>query len=311
MGLASVGVDSSPVAAAIAQAKLPRVDALEVIDTARRILGCRHAAPEVPRGKFWRLAYHHETLHELTLLRQSLVRQCDTDARVVLRAIILGALHGPLTKGRPSYFSNQCPRTYAPKPAYATRFWQRRRLHPPQVDVLEVIASRAVRYLSGQPPAGRGRVLLGDSRSEKFLGSEQPYSLVITSPPYYGMRTYVPDQWIRAWFLGGPETVCYKHPGSEIQHSNPDAFVAQLALVWRNVLQVCRSDAKMIIRFGGINDRKQEPMAILRRSLVAAGWSIRTVRAAGTAKNGRRQADQFKRACGTPIAEYDAYARPA
>ena len=311
LGLASVGIDSSPVAAAIAQAKLPRVDASRVVDTARRILSAPCASLEVPEGEFWQLAYHPETLYALSVLRQSLLRRCSGSERVVLRAILLGALHGPLSKGEPSYFSNQCPRTYSPKPAYAVRFWRRRGLQPPRVDVLRVIAARAARYLAEQPPAGRGRVVLGDSRAEGVLGHEHPYSLVKTSPPYYGMRTYIPDQWIRFWFLGGPDSVCYEHPKGEIQHSSPATFTTQLSSVWRNVLQVCRPSVRMVIRFGGINDRKQEPMALLRQSLAAGGWRITTIRSAGTARNGRRQAEQFGRASDTPLAEYDVYARPA
>ena len=52
LSLASVGIDSSPVAVAIAKAKLPRVDASDVIGTAKRILTSPHASPEVPRGEF-------------------------------------------------------------------------------------------------------------------------------------------------------------------------------------------------------------------------------------------------------------------
>jgi len=311
LGLASVGIDSSPVAAAIAQAKIPKVDASRVVTAAKQILLGRHAVPEVPHGDFWRLAYHPDTLHAISVLRQALLTRCESDARIVLRAIVLGALHGPLAKSEPSYFSNQCPRTYSPKPAYAVRFWRSRGLRPPKVDVLKVIAIRAKRHLTEQPPAGRGRVILGDSRQEDVLANEQPFSLVITSPPYYGMRTYVPDQWLRFWFLGGPDSVCYERPEGEIQHASPDDFAAQMSLVWKNARQVCRPSAKMVIRFGGINDRKQEPMALLKQSLAMGGWTINTVRSAGTAKNGRRQAEQFKRDCGTPIAEYDIYARPS
>ena len=33
--------------------------------------------------------------------------------------------------------------------------------------------------------------------------------LIVTSPPYYGLRTYVSDQWLRNWFLGGADRVDY------------------------------------------------------------------------------------------------------
>jgi hypothetical protein len=31
------------------------------------------------------------------------------------------------------------------------------------------------------------------------------------SPPYYGRRTYIPDQWLRNWFLGGSSNVEYSN----------------------------------------------------------------------------------------------------
>lgn len=44
------------------------------------------------------------------------------------------------------------------------------------------------------------------------------------SPPYYGMRTYLPDQWLRLWFLGGPDYV--EH---QLKHSGAVSFAAGMA----------------------------------------------------------------------------------
>src|SRR5207249_2761998 len=83
------------------------------------------------------LAFPPEVLSMLCRLREGLMENYATPARRALRAIILGALHGPKTKrfSRSSYFSNQCPRTYAPKPDYAVRFWRKRRMQPRRVNV--------------------------------------------------------------------------------------------------------------------------------------------------------------------------------
>src|SRR6185503_14717606 len=81
---------------------------------------------DVPTGEFWNLAYHPDVLDALCRLRSSLLRNCRSNARKALRVIILGALHGPKQKTFPSYFSNQCTRTYAPKPKYAVNFWTSR-----------------------------------------------------------------------------------------------------------------------------------------------------------------------------------------
>src|SRR5262249_49221500 len=153
---------------------------------------------ELPQGEFWRRAYAPEVLDAICHVRKSLLADCRSDARKALLAIALGALHGPLAKHTSSYFSNQCTRTYAPKPRYAVRYWRSRRLRPPHVNVSSILRERAFRYFSDQPSAV-GRALRGDSRDIGVfdeIGGIRP-KWIITSPPYYGMRTYLPDQWIR------------------------------------------------------------------------------------------------------------------
>lgn len=308
LGLPSVGLDSNPLAAALAAAKLPGVSPRQVIATARYILNQHPEATDVPSGGFWRYAYNPATLRELCRLREGLLGSCDTDARIVLRAILLGALHGPLSKQGTSYFSNQCPRTFAPKPRYALHFWKTRGLRPPRVDVVEIVRSRARRYLLEQSPSVAGIVRVGDSRAGKSYEDLPQISHVITSPPYYGMRTYRQDQWLRSWFLGGPATVDYLSSSSDLTHSSPEAFVQQLADVWKNVRRVCKRDAMLVVRFGGIQDRKCDPVRMLKASLRLSGWNLVTLRSAGTALDGRRQASQFFAATKTPRLEYDFYA---
>jgi hypothetical protein len=224
-----------------------------------------------------------------------------------LRGIVLGALHGPVNKGAKTYFSNQCPRTYAPKPRYATTFWQARGLEPPNVDVLSIIARRASWYYERQPPAD-GYVLRADSRlAETFeaLGGTRP-SWIITSPPYYGMKTYIPDQWLRNWFLGGPSHVEYSN-SRQLEHRNPQVFADDLRKVWRNVSAVASPEARMVVRFGGISDRKADPLEIARASFVGSGWRVTQVRDAGSADQGRRQALLFAPRQASARSEYDIW----
>jgi hypothetical protein len=307
VGLHSLGVDSSPVAAAITASKLVIVTADEILGEARRILAEREAR-EVPAGDFWQWAFHPTVLDALCRFREELLEDCTTDARIALRGIVLGALHGPKQKTFPSYFSNQCPRTYAPKPAYATRFWQARGLVPEPVDVLAVIERRARRYY-GATTVVTGEVRLADSREVEALKPDTPEALfdwVITSPPYYGMRTYIPDQWLRNWFVGGPDTVDYTSL-SQVVHSSPEDFAADLRQVWRNVERVCTEDATMVIRFGGITDRRANPLDLIKGSLSDSGWRIMTIKKAGSATAGKRQANTFLRKRSTPMVEYDVW----
>lgn len=148
LNLPSIGIDSSPVAVAISEAKLVNTSPKSVVKAAARILDSCLEHTEIPEGEFWSCAFHPNVLHTLCRLREGLLVECRSQARKALRAIILGALHGPRPKTKASYFSNQMPRTYAPKPRYAVKFWKNHSLKPEQIDVLQIIEERAVRYYS-------------------------------------------------------------------------------------------------------------------------------------------------------------------
>jgi len=307
LGLRSLGVDSSPVAAAITAAKLVVTTVDDILVEARRILTERQAR-NVPASEFWKWAFHPTVLDALCRFREAFLEDCTTDARIALRGILLGALHGPRQKRFPSYLSNQCPRTYAPKPAYATRFWQERGLVPEPVDVLAVIERRAKRYYATSCNI-TGSVRLADSRDAEALQPETPHTRfdwVITSPPYYGMRTYIPDQWLRNWFVGGPDVVDYSNC-DQVVHSSPETFAADLRQVWRNAANVCSDDARMVIRFGSIAYKRVDPLRLIKSSLSGSGWKIMHIKQAGSAANGKRQADAFLISQGKPMIEYDVW----
>jgi hypothetical protein len=119
------------------------------------------------------------------------------------------------------------------------------------------------------------------------------FDWVLTSPPYYGLRTYLPDQWIRNWFLGGPAVVDYGSDG-QLSHNGRDGFVADLRAVWTNAAGVCRRDATLVVRFGGIGDRHvADPAGLIEDSLRSTGWTITDVRHAANARRGKRQAETF------------------
>lgn len=310
VGLDSLGIDSNPVAAAITAAKLSSTRPEAVVRSAKRILEKgKHVA--LPEGDFWELAYDRDVLRALCLLRSDLLDDCTSHARKALRGVVLGALHGPLQKTVSGYFSNQCTRTYAPKPRYAVKFWRSLRMLPPRVDVIDVIRRRAERLLSEPLPRCEGRALLADSRLRDTLVSRDPedaFHWVITSPPYYGMRTYIQDQWLRNWFLGGPASVDYRQVG-QLEHSSPECFSQELRKVWLNAALACDQGARLVVRFGGISDRKADPLSILKDSLRDSGWRISTIHTAGKADLGKRQADSFLRSRSKPLEEYDLWAR--
>lgn len=307
-GLRSLGVDSSPVATAITQAKLAQVGIPEILSEARYILSGTKFC-DIPSEPFWGWAYHPEVLVDLCRFRSAFLRDCSTPARIALRGIILGALHGPRQKTFQSHFSNQSPRTYAPKPDYAIRYWRSRDLRPLRVDALGIIERRARRYYGSLPKSG-GEVRLLDSRvtgSLKPKSGEPGFSWVITSPPYYGMRTYITDQWLRYWFLGGASYVDYTND-HQVLHSNPQDYVSDIRRVWNNVADSCKPDAKMVVRFGGISSRPDDPLDLIKNSFRNSRWRLSTIKDAGTALEGKRQADAFLRSRSESVVEYDLWA---
>lgn len=308
LALPTLGIDSSPVGVAVARAKLVDSSPRSILRAAATILTDVAEPKDIPQGSFWEWAYAPEVLQSMCRLREGLMANAKSPARTALRAIILGAMHGPRTKGAPSYLSNQCPRTYAPKPRYATAFWQERGLRPEPVDVLDVIERRADRYFAHRLPKPIGAIRLADSRERSaFARLGRRFRWVITSPPYYGMRTYIPDQWLRNWFLGGPSAVDYSQTG-QVTHASRAAFVSDLGVVWQRVSDVCLPDATLVVRFGAIQDRAAAPLELLCESLGVAGWEISDVVSAGSAGDGRRQADHFVRGRSTAITEHDIWA---
>ena len=314
LGLRTIGIDASRVATAATQAKLVAPTPEEIIDAAKAILRRRRKTIPIPEGEFWDLAYHYEVLRDLCLIRNALLRgSIAAHVTEALRGIILGALHGPVGLTKHSYFSNQCPRTYGPKPAYAVKFWTARGLMPPRVDVLAVIAERAHRYYGSASPRVVGAAIHGDSRHRSTVEEAREaigkFDWIVTSPPYYGLTTYLPDQWIRNWFLGGPSVVDYTSEG-QLSHSSRDRFVADLREVWANAGAHCRPGAKLVIRFGAIGGRLVEnPSRFLIASFKATGWVAMNARHADNAARGRRQADTFHKKRNAPCDEVDVWAK--
>ena len=309
LGIPSMGVDSSPIATAIAQGKMVDVAPDAVVEVCRDLLKI-DASVELPRGRFWELCYHPATLKNIVVLRNALLEDCQSPEKKALRALMLGILHGPRNKGLPSYLSNQMPRTYAAKPNYAVRFWTEKKLDPVQVDVIDLVSRKAGYFFEDKKPSVLSEVICGDSRFLDFSSFGRRFAKVVTSPPYYGMRTYIPDQWLRYWFLGGPEKVVYSFE-KQMAHSSPSKYAEQLAAVWKNITRACLPGAKFMIRFGGISDRKANPKEIMLASLRKTNGLLRllTLRSAGLSSKGKRQAEQFKRKLGKPVEEFDFYAR--
>jgi hypothetical protein len=175
--------------------------------------------------------------------------------------------------------------------------------------VLAAISRRARFSFKAVPPTTLGKLITGDSRNCNFAGLGPKFSWVITSPPYYGMRTYFPDHWLRNWFVGGPTDVDYR-ADEQLSHHSEAEFIADLAGVWTKVAEACAPGARLVCRFGALPSCQKDPRDLFRRSLTDAdcGWRITTIRDAGTSQHGKRQCDQFGTGKNNPVEEIDVYA---
>lgn len=310
LGLDAWGVDSSPVAAAIARAKLATCETHEIIELAEHLL--QREPSDIPNTEFFSKLYSDLTLRDVCALREGLMamEENDSDASVLLRALALGALHGPLSKNIESstYFSNQMPRTFASKPDYSVKYWTQRGMEPPRISVLNVLRRKLERIseLGDLRVGGFDQVIQGDSQCETLPRNvADDFSIVVTSPPYYGMKTYVQDQWLRNWFLGGAAEVDYS-TGVQLEHGGINTFAESLGKVWRNMAASNSETLRMFVRFGIIPSAKVDAKDVMKMSLEASGidWKVVSVRSADTADKGKRQATQMKSKSSAAV-EYD------
>ncbi len=310
LGLKSYGVDSNPLAFAVAQAKLINVKSSDIISRCELILNTI-SSDNVPEGEFWNLAYHSDTLVEICKLRTYFISLNNPDdIDIALRAIILGVLHGPKMKTQPSYLSNQMPRTFSTKPNYSINFWNKNSHTAQEVAVLNLIKRRAEYIFNDQTPiASEGKILFGDSRGID-INFENKFDWVITSPPYYGMSTYEQDQWLRNWFLGGPSAVNYSTE-MQLKHGSESIFINDLAKVWKNTSLKCNPNSKLVIRFGALPSKsKRTPSDLIKESFKVSdsGWKLKTIRSAGEPTDSKRQANQFRNTNEDYVKEIDVYA---
>jgi hypothetical protein len=306
LGLPAVGIDSNEVAATIAAAKLVSVAPASIVALARELIESE-PDPILPEGEFWRWCFAPGVLDALCRLRGGLMSS-KGDTAAALRAIVLGALHGPRNKGEPNYLSNQMPRTYATKPKGALAFWKARDMHPSEVDLLAVIRRHADRRYTSPPPRSAGAVHLGDALAV-LSRLRRRFGWVITSPPYPGMVTYRPDGWLRGWLLGGPPAPDYGR-AHQLGALTGSRFTSGLAGVWSAVADRCLPRARLVVRFGALpSARSGEPEDLLLASLELSGrWRVRSVRDAGLPRRvGARQAEQALKA-GAYVPEIDVVA---
>ncbi|MDR2552378.1 MAG: site-specific DNA-methyltransferase [Treponema sp.] len=293
-GYNAYGIDNNPVAVAISKSKLSAATVEMIMETLNKALDYT-GNYDIPQSEFWQWAFEMTVLEQLCKIRAYL-HQHDGMTENALRGIILGALHGPKAKQMEnnSYLSNQMPRTFSSKPSYSISYWKKHNIKPDKISIAAVVKKRAQRYYNDVIPEVNSNIINGDSRENASYRQLPPMTLIITSPPYYGMRTYYIDQWLRNWFLGGPD-VPVNILNNQMDHSSPDDFARNLGMVWKNCARFTTPDARMYVRFGSIPSRKTSARDIFEKSIALSenAWRIIAVSDAGNSSCGKRQAAQM------------------
>jgi hypothetical protein len=163
-------------------------------------------------------------------------------------------------------------------PKYAIAWWKERGARPPQIDPTEFLRKKLKwRYAKGRPKTTTGKAYLGDSVAilSALAGTLNRRalcrpSLLLTSPPYFGITNYHYDQWLRLWLLGGPPTDHRTHNQYNGKHqgkfANRAIYGRLLETVFERASWMMKPDAIVYVR----TDRREPTLTITRESLKKA-----------------------------------------
>ena len=274
-GRHAIGIELNPIGWIYSQAKLSPADEDDVNARAAQIQSAAHryttAARELPI--FFRYCFSVEVRQFLLSARASLNwRQNPVDR--TLMALLLVHLHGKVSDS----FSNQMRQTKAMSPKYAIAWWKDRGCKPPQIDPIEFLRKKLKwRYAKGKPKTTSSKIYLGDSLGvlSELAGALRTRnlcrpSLLLTSPPYFGITNYHYDQWLRLWLLGGPPTELRTHNPFNGKHQgkfvNRAVYGRLLATVFERASRLLRPNAIVYVR----TDRREPTLSATKEALKKA-----------------------------------------
>jgi hypothetical protein len=296
-GRPAAGTDINPVAACVAGAKsdppmlrsvIARLDQLR-----RRFDSEGWSAPQP--DAFFAACFHSRTLPQVLFLRQELKWRASRVDQFIA-AVLLGCLHGESHKS-PNYLSNRMPRTISTKPDYSVRWWAAKGCQAPERDAFSVVQKMSEFRLSEAALPIRGSVKLRDARSagRAFPSLEGKVKLMVTSPPYLDTTDYREDQWLRLWFLGGPDRPT-RLPASDDRHRNNAKYWSFLTDAWKGCAPLLNAKSVLVVRIGGTKLTKKDLFGGLTNSLDSAlgGFRILPVHDGITTEIRNRQTNAFR-----------------
>jgi DNA methylase len=272
-GRHALGVELNPVGWIYSRTKLSPAERSHVEDRILQLQASAYRYSEAARTlpKFFNHCFSLE-VRKFLLCARDLLNWRQNKIDRTLMAFLLIHLHGKISDS----LSNQMRQTKAMSPKYALAWWGARNLKPPQIDpVVFLLKKLKWRYAKGAPTATSSKVYLGDSvrilpTLAGKLGEHSLHraSLLLTSPPYFGVTNYHYDQWLRLWLLGGPPTPGRtnnpyhgKHRG---KFGHRAAYAALLVNVFEQASHLIRSDATIYVR----TDSRRATLEITREVLL-------------------------------------------
>lgn len=271
-GRYAIGIELNPVGWVYSRTKLGPAPCDEVFGRIKTIQSHSAAYGEEARKLpvFFKHCFTKNTREFLLCARERLDWRNDNLDRTVM-AFLMIHLHGKASDS----LSNQMRQTKAMAPRYAVNWWRAGGYRPPKIDPVEFFRKKlAWRYAKGIPTVTESIALLGDSvaileKLEEHLsgvGMKRP-SLMLTSPPYFGITNYHYDQWIRLWLLGGPPTdrrVSAERKGKhQGKFENLAAYSELLVSVFAGASKILRKDGIVYVR----TDRREPTVSITRDAL--------------------------------------------
>jgi hypothetical protein len=160
----------------------------------------------------------------------------------------------------------------AMSPEYSIRWWKEKQMFPPEVDPASFLAQRAAwRYAKGFPKLHKGVVYRGDSTLligrlvNKVSRCElDPFKLLFTSPPYFGITNYHYDQWLRLWMLGGTEQPSWTGERWKGKFESKVGYRDLLKTVFSQCAKMMREDAVVYVRTDARDFTKETTIEVLK-----------------------------------------------
>lgn len=183
-----------------------------------------------------------------------------------LMALLLVYLHGK--KGQA--LSNQMRQTKAMSPSYAIKWWMEKGINPPTIAPVEFMQQRIRwRYAKGVVESDGSQVFLGNSITllPKLECRLLPKAtLLLTSPPYFGVTNYYYDQWLRLWLLGYEPSAYVSRGPYQGRFGNQERYQNLLKKVFLCAAKAVEANAVIYVRTSKEQFTKEATLNAMREA---------------------------------------------